>query len=123
MGENLEDKYLLMEKKGKESERKVFQALEELKREGKIKDFGQSFQFSQEDVEGIDFIILPQKGKAIYLQVKSTFIEKKKEKYERRGIAFLAVEEKKLREIKEELIKIIKNSASKSADFFSLEFC
>ena len=115
---NLEDKYALMEKKGKESERKVFQALEELKKEGKIKNFGQSIQFGQEDLEGIDFIILPQKGKAIYLQVKSSFNEKAEEKYKKRGIFFLAVEKKGLKEIKQELIEIIKNSA-KRADFFS----
>jgi hypothetical protein len=95
--------------RGEESEDKVLQILEELRKEGEIKDFGQSFRFSQEDSRGIDFLIITKDGKLIPLQVKSSFNQGDKGKYKGRGIYYLrGVAEKTLEEIKKEILVIVK---------------
>ena len=107
--ENLE--HISPEEKGKLAEEKTFLALEELKKEGRIKDFGQSFFFSQEDLKGIDFIIISGEGKIIRLQVKSYFGEKEMKKYRRRGIWYLAAQlEKSLEEVKKEILEIVEKA-------------
>jgi hypothetical protein len=95
--------------RGEESEDKVRQILEELREEGEIKDFGQSFRFYQEDSGGIDFFIITKDDKLIPLQVKSSFNQGDKEKYKERGIYYLGgVAEKTLDEIKKEILVIVK---------------
>jgi len=93
--------------RGEESERKVCQALEELKAERMIKNFGQSLRFYQEDSSGRDVLITTNNDKVIWLQVKSSFSPLDKKKYLRRGIHYIAVEEKSLLEIKKEVLGIL----------------
>ena len=95
-------------KRGEESERKVCQALEELKTEGMIKNFGQSLKFYQEDSSGRDFLITTNDEKIIWLQVKSSFHPVDQEKYLRRGIYYLAIQQKSPSEIKTEVLRILK---------------
>ena len=101
--------------RGEESERKVFEALEELKAEGMIKNFGQSSRFSQEDASGRDFVIIIDDGKIVWFQVKSSFHENDKRKYLRRGIHYLAVGQKTPEEIKKEILKILKQKGRSKA--------
>jgi len=104
--ENLER--ISPEEKGKLAEERTSQALEELKKEGKIKDFGQSFFFSQEDLKGIDFIIISGDGKIIPLQVKSHFRKEEMGSYLRKGIQYLPVPpEKSIAEIKKRILEIV----------------
>ena len=100
--------------KGEESEEKVRQALEELKAEGIIKNFGQSLKFYQEDLRGRDFLITIDNGRVIWLQVKSSFNAVDKEKYLRRGIHYIAVEQKTLGEIKKEILEILEKSRKRT---------
>lgn len=100
--------YILAEIKGEIAERKVKEGLEELEREGLIEKFGQTFRFSKEDFEGIDFVIISKKRKEIRLQVKASFNEKAMKKYLKRGIFYIAVppgQEKD--EVKQRILKII----------------
>ena len=98
--------------RGEESERKVFEALEELKTEGMIKNFGQSLKFYREDTSGRDFLITARDDKIIWLQVKSGFNQFEKEKYQRRGIHYLGrVEQKTLEEIKKEILEILRQKS------------
>ena len=97
-------------KRGKIAENKVFEALEELKEEGLIENFGQTFPFSKDDLWGIDFIILPKEGGIIPLQVKSSYYEKDKRKYLRRGIQYIVVwPNQDKEEVKKNLLKILRN--------------
>lgn len=96
-------------KKGEESEEKVCRALEELKAEGTIKNFGQSLKFYQEDRSGRDILITTNDDKLIWLQVKSSFNSAEKTKYQKRGIHYLGgVREKTLEEIKKEILEVLK---------------
>jgi len=106
--ENKVNGYVLAYKKGEESERKVCQALEELKAEGMIKNFGQSLKFYQEDSSGRDVLITTNNDKVIWLQVKSSFSPLDKKKYSTRGIYYLAVQQKSPSEIKTEVLRILK---------------
>lgn len=83
----LDDVYAVT--KGQLSEKKVFNALEELKQEGEIKDFGQTFPFSQDDRNGIDFIVITKTGKEVRIQVKSSYRREEVEEYLRKGINYL----------------------------------
>ena len=94
-------------RRGEESEEKVCQALEELKAEGTIKNFGQSLKFYQEDRSGRDILITTNDDKLIWLQVKSSFNPVEKEKYQRKGIYYLVVGEKTREEIKKEISEIL----------------
>lgn len=96
--------------KGETSERKVCQVLEELKAEGKIKNFGWSSKFSQEDSSGRDFLITTNDEKIIWLQIKSSFHPVDQEKYRRRGIYYIAVQQKSDFEIREEILGIIRKA-------------
>jgi hypothetical protein len=97
---------------GEESEEKVRQILEELKVEGKIKNFAQSLKFYQEDLSGKDFLIITNNDKLISIQVKSGFNPFEKEKYQRRGIYYLGgVREKTSEEIKKEILEIIQKKS------------
>ena len=93
--------------RGETSERKFFLALEELKKEGAFKDFGQSFRFSQEDLKKKDFCIVSNEGKIIWFQIKTSFNANDKEKYLRKGIQYIAIEDKNLGEIKAEILEIL----------------
>jgi len=93
--------------RGEESEEKVCQVLEELKAEGMIKDFGRSLKFYQEDRSGRDILITTNNDKVIWLQVKSSFKQADKEKYEQKGIHYLAVKEKTSEGIKKEILEIL----------------
>jgi len=104
--------YILAAKKGELAEGKVFEALEELEKEGLIGKFGQTDKFSQEDLRGIDFIIITEKGKEIRLQVQSTFKEKAMKKYLKRGI-FYIVPGKDKEEVKERILRIIKKAINR----------
>jgi hypothetical protein len=98
--------------KGEETENKVHQALEELKTEGMIKNFGQSLKFSQEDVSGRDFLITTNDEKIIWLQVKSGFNQVEKEKYRRKSVHYLGgVREKTPEEIKKEILEILRKKS------------
>ena len=98
--------------RGEASERKVFEALEELKAEGMIKNFGQSLKFYREDTSGRDFLITTRDDKIIWLQVKSGFKQFEKEKYQRRGIHYFGgVEQKSLEEIKKEILEILRQKS------------
>ena len=98
--------------RGEVSEGKVFEALEELKAEGMIKNFGQSLKFYREDTLGRDFLITTRDDKIIWLQVKSGFNQFEKEKYRRRGIHYLGgVERKALEEIKKEILEILRQKS------------
>jgi len=101
--------------RGEESEKKVFEVLEELKTEGMIKNFGQSSRFSQEDASGRDFVIIIDDGKIVWFQVKSSFHENDKRKYLRRGIHYLAVGQKTPEEIKKEILRILKQKGRSKA--------
>lgn len=57
--------------KGKITEKKVFLALEKLREEGKIKNFGQTMPFSNDDSKGIDFFIYTLNGKRLKLSVST----------------------------------------------------
>jgi DNA-binding Lrp family transcriptional regulator len=93
---------------GEESEEKVRKVVEELKVEGKIKDFGQSLKFYLEDKAGIDFVIITNDGKLILIQVKSSLNQADKKEYEKRGIYYLGgVREKTPEEIKKEILEIL----------------
>jgi hypothetical protein len=94
-------------RRGEESEEKVCQALEELKVEGVIKNFGQSLKFSREDISGKDFLITTKDEKIIWIQVKSSFNPVEREKYQRKGIYYLVVGEKTREEIKKEISEIL----------------
>ena len=94
--------------RGETSERKFFLALEELKKEGAFKEFGQSFRFSQEDLKKKDFCIVSNEGKLIWFQIKTSFNAKEKEKCLRKGIQYVAIENKDLGEIEKEILKILK---------------
>jgi len=95
-------------KRGKIAENKVFEALEELKKEGLIENFGQTFPFSEDDLWGIDFIILPKKGGIIPLQVKSSYREENKRRYLRKGIRYIVVWPNQDKEdVKKNLLKIL----------------
>ena len=93
--------------RGEESEEKVCRVLEELKAEGMIKNFGQSLKFYQEDRSGRDILITTNNDKVIWLQVKSSFKQADKEKYEQKGIHYLAVKEKTSEGIKKEILEIL----------------
>jgi hypothetical protein len=98
--------------RGEESEEKVRQILEELKVEGKIKNFGRSLKFYQEDSSGKDFLITTNDDKLIWIQVKSGFNQVEKEKYRRKGIHYLGgVREKTLEEIKKEILEILRKKS------------
>jgi hypothetical protein len=58
-------------KSGETAEKKVAQALIQLKKEGKIKGFKKTEKFSEEDKKGIDFIIYQDFPTPVYIQVKS----------------------------------------------------
>jgi DNA-binding Lrp family transcriptional regulator len=96
--------------KGEASEEKVFQALEELKEEGIIKNCGRSFRYSNEDSEGKDLLVVTIDEKVIWLQVKSSFNSASKERYLKRGILYIAVGKKSLSKIKEEILEILKKT-------------
>ena len=94
--------------RGEESEEKVCRVLEELKTEGKIKNFGRNLKFYQEDLSGRDVLITTNNDKVIWLQVKSSFNPIEKEKYRRKGIHYLGgVSEKTPEEIKKEILEIL----------------
>ena len=94
--------------RGEESEEKVCRVLEELKTEGKIKNFGRNLKFYQEDLSGRDVLITTNNDKVIWLQVKSSFNPIEKEKYRRKGIHYLGgVREKTPEEIKKEILEIL----------------
>jgi hypothetical protein len=96
--------------RGKIAEEKVFKALEELANEGLIENFGQTFPFSNDDLWGIDFIILSNKRGIIPLQVKSSYSKKEQKKYLRRGIRYIVVWPNQGKEkIKKNLLKILEN--------------
>jgi hypothetical protein len=97
--------------RGEDSEKKVFEILEELKTQGKIKNFGQSLKFSQEDISGRDFLIMTKDEKIIWVQVKSSFNQVEKEKYQRKGIHYLVVGEKTSEEIKKEILEILQKKS------------
>ena len=94
--------------RGEQSEKKVFEVLEELKAEGIIKESGRCDRFGREDSKGKDLAIITQEGKIIWLQVKSSFNETDKEKYLRRGIHYIAVGQKTSEQIKKEILRILK---------------
>jgi hypothetical protein len=99
--------------KGEASEEKVFQALEELKEEGIIKNCGWSFRYSNEDSEGKDLLVVTIDGKVIWLQVKSSFNPVDKERYLKQGILYIAVGEKSLPEIKKEILGILNKARNR----------
>jgi diketogulonate reductase-like aldo/keto reductase len=99
--------------KGGQSEAKVFEVLEELKAEGKIKNCGWSFQFGKEDLSGRDMVMVTVDNEIIWLQVKSSFNLSDMEKYLRRGIHYIAVEQKTPEEIKKEILGILNKARSR----------
>lgn len=101
--------------RGEESEKKVFEILEELKTAGIIKDFGQSFRFGLEDLSGRDMAIVTLGNGIIWLQVKSSFNQDDKEKYQRRGIHYLAVGKETPEEIKKEILEILRKEKRRKA--------
>jgi len=101
--------YILAWEKGEKSEEKVYRALEKLKQEEIIRDFGQTIKFSQEDLRGKDFVIITNDEKAIWLQVKSSFNPAKQKKYLRRGIYYIAIQQKTPLEIREEILGILRD--------------
>ena len=96
--------------RGEGSEEKVCQALEELKAEGMIKNFGQSLKFYQEDLKKRDFIIITNDEKTIWLQVKSSFHQADKEKCLKKGIRYIAVQQKSHLEVKKEILEILEKA-------------
>ncbi|MCD6094316.1 hypothetical protein J7J39_00140 [bacterium] len=60
-----------IERAGRLAETKVNRVLEEMEREGQIKDYTHSPKWSEKDRRGIDFTIYPREGSCIYIQVKS----------------------------------------------------
>jgi hypothetical protein len=99
--------------RGKESERKVCQVLEELKKEGIIKNCGWSSRYSNEDSEGKDLLVVTIDGKVIWIQVKSSFNSVDKERYLKQGILYIAVGKKSLPEIKKEILGILNKSRNR----------
>ncbi|MBU0546802.1 MAG: hypothetical protein ABH876_01270 [Patescibacteria group bacterium] len=96
------------DEKGKIAEQKTFDALEKIEKDGNIKSFGWTFPFSEDDLRGIDFIIFPNKGREIRIQVKSSYNQKEEERYSRRGIYYMVVQPYKTREkVKLELLQIL----------------
>jgi hypothetical protein len=79
------------EEKGKATEKKVSKALENLQEKGMIKNFGQTFNFSKDDMYGVDFYIFPLVGKEIKIQVKSSWNKKKAQIYRKKGIRILCL--------------------------------
>lgn len=65
------NKAFLIEQSGRRAENKTGRALNELIKKGKIKGYRQTERYSQEDMQGIDFIILSLRGNHIFLQIKS----------------------------------------------------
>lgn len=59
------------ESSGNIAEEKVRLALEEIKKLGLIRDFGQTIQFGRDDTQNIDFIVYTMDGGKVLLQVKS----------------------------------------------------
>ncbi len=102
----------IAELRGKIAIEKVVRILKELKKEGKIRDFGETIPFSREDKRGIDIFIFPFNKKEIRLQIKAGdhLTLEEKEKY-RKGKIFLIknVLKKTDREIKNEILKILKS--------------
>ncbi len=77
--------------KGDRAEKRVSKVLEELEKEEIIESFGWTFAFSRDDLEGVDFLIYPKKGKEIPLQVKSSYQKEHEKKYISKGIYCLVV--------------------------------
>jgi len=95
--------------KGEMAEEKVFLALEELKKEGGIVNFGQTFAFSRDDQKGTDFMVFMGRGKEIHIQVKSYFLSKTQiKRYRRKGIWCVSAPlNKDISEVKEIILRII----------------
>ena len=95
--------------RGDKAEKKVCKALEELKKSGFIENFGWTKPFSRDDLDGIDFIVFPKKGKEIPLQVKSSYREELEKKYTQRGIHCIIVKpHQRIEEVKESILEILK---------------
>lgn len=76
--------------RGEMAVEKVVSALDSLKRQKIVREFGITDQFSDDDIKGIDVIIYPSWGGKLLLQVKASFNRKDKRRYNRKGIYYLA---------------------------------
>lgn len=96
--------------RGEETEKKVFNTLNQLKNEGVITDFGQTMKFSKDDYKGIDFYVYLN-GKKIKIQVKSSFPLEKERKYlERNGIFLLVCRPwENDKGVRKKILKILNN--------------
>lgn len=98
----------IKEIRGEQAEEKVKEVLEELQREGIIKNFGQTSKFGIEDIKGIDFIVFWRSNQKILLQVKGYFDKKEQKRYKRRGIyVVLALPENGAGIVKRRILDII----------------
>lgn len=98
-------------RKGDRAERKVSKVLEKLEKEGIIKSFGWTFPFSRDDLDGIDFLIFPIKGKEIPLQIKSSYRKELEENYSKRGIFYMIVKPyHKFEEIRKNILEILERA-------------
>ena len=104
--------YLLAEERGKGAVARVEDVLTKLKDEGVINNFGQTTQFGDDDLFGIDFFII-FKGRMIKLQVKFSGNKKTARRYQRRGIEFIAVGKMSDQEIKQRIIQILEKQGVK----------
>ena len=77
--------------KGELAVDKVLSVLDGLKRRALIKDFGSTDAFGADDRSGIDILVYPKQGKKILLQIKSSYHESEKKKYNKKGIHYLAI--------------------------------
>ena len=102
--------------RGEEAEKKVKMALEQIKNEGVIQNFGQTTKFGIEDWAGIDFMVFKHSGKEILLQVKGYPLNQKEQKrYQKKGIyVVFAFPDKKIEVIKKEILDIIKRKNHRS---------